>query len=136
MSWLAVKALRAAGRRLSLGPGQQLVERRAEGLAPIREVVLDPRRNLGMHGAYNKAVALESPELMSQHLLRHGGNRTLEAEKRSAKATRSPGSRSPRDVRLGLAGYRALVTAGTKGVRAAVVEVLRQCRQQCAGSLW
>ena len=63
---------------LSLRPREELVERRAQGLPPLGQVVLDLRRHLGVDDARDDAVALELPKLLDQHLLRDGRNRALE----------------------------------------------------------
>jgi hypothetical protein len=65
-------------RRLSLGPRQEFVERRTERLPPLREVILDLRRDLSVHNARHDAVPLQLPKLLGQHLLRDARNRALE----------------------------------------------------------
>jgi hypothetical protein len=54
---------------LSLCPREELVERRAQGLPPVGQVVLDLRRHLCVDDARDNAVALELPKLLDQHLL-------------------------------------------------------------------
>src|ERR1700752_3761386 len=68
----------AWGRGLFLCPREELVERRAQGLPPVGQVVLDLRRHLCVDDARDDAVALELPKLLDQHLLRDGRNRALE----------------------------------------------------------
>jgi hypothetical protein len=63
---------------LLLGPSQELVESRTERLSPVREAVLDLRRDFSVHSARDDAVALQLPKLLRQHLLRDARNRALE----------------------------------------------------------
>jgi hypothetical protein len=71
-------ALRVNRCRLLLGPSQELVESRTERLAPLREVVLDLRRDFRVHNPRDDAVSLQLPKLLGQHLLRDARNRALE----------------------------------------------------------
>ena len=61
-----------------LGPSQEFVERRTERLPPLREVILDLRRDFSVHNARDDAVPLQLPKLLGQHLLRDARNRALE----------------------------------------------------------
>jgi len=54
------------GGRAVFGPGEQGVERRAEGLAPVRQGVVDARRYLRVDAAAHQAVVLELAELLDQ----------------------------------------------------------------------
>jgi hypothetical protein len=59
----------AWGGGLSLRPREEFVQRRAQGLPALGQVVLDLRRHLCVDDARDDAVALELPKLLDQHLL-------------------------------------------------------------------
>ena len=59
-------------------PPQQGVQRRAKGLAPVGEAVLDLGRHLRMDGAAHDAVPLHLAQLLDQHLLGDRRDRALE----------------------------------------------------------
>jgi len=75
---LTAGALRVSRRRLLLGPSQEFVESRTERLPPLREAILDFRRDFSVHNARHDAVSLQLPKLLGQHLLRDARNRALE----------------------------------------------------------
>jgi hypothetical protein len=59
--------------RLSeFNPLQQRVERRAQGLSPVREAVVHSWRDLRMNEAPDDAIAFHLTQLLNQHLFRHG----------------------------------------------------------------
>ena len=49
-------AVGVSRRRLLLGPSEEFVERRTERLPPLREVILDLRRDFSVHNARNDSV--------------------------------------------------------------------------------
>src|SRR4051812_4433514 len=61
-----------------VGPRQNGVERRAEGLTPRREAVLHPRWYLGIDRPYHDAVGLQTAQLLPEHLLGDGGYGALQ----------------------------------------------------------
>ena len=61
-----------------LSPSQQSVERRAERLSPLGEVIFDLRRNCGVHDSCDDAVLLQLTKLLSQHLLGDARDRALQ----------------------------------------------------------
>jgi len=60
------RAIGVSRRRLLLGPSQEFVERRTERLSPLREMLLDLRRNFSVHNARDDAVSLQLPKLLGQ----------------------------------------------------------------------
>ena len=66
------------GRGTEGGPCEEGVESGAEGLAPWGKGILNARRNHGVAGAVDDAVALHLPELLGEHLLGDGGDGAFE----------------------------------------------------------
>jgi hypothetical protein len=100
-------------RRLLLGPSQEFVESRTERLPPLREAILDFRRDFSVHNARNDAVSLQLPKLLGQHLLRDARNRALElgeAQRLAAKEMKEddelPATVQPSDGLLDPGGSR------------------------------
>ena len=75
---LPVDGERLGTTRPQRGPFEQRVERRAHRLSPLGQVVFDLGRHLRIDGAADDAVALELAELLDQHLLRDGRDRSLQ----------------------------------------------------------
>jgi hypothetical protein len=76
MGMFSRRALRRfAQRLLEFDPRQQRVERRAQGLSPVREAVVDLGRDLGMNEAPDDAISFHLAQLLNQHFFRHGRHR-------------------------------------------------------------
>src|ERR1700730_7609641 len=75
-SWRALR--RFTERLLEVEPPQQRVERRAQGLSPVREAVVHLGRDLVMNEAPDDAISFHLAQLLNQHFLRHGRDRAAQ----------------------------------------------------------
>src|SRR6185295_2381629 len=67
-----------------------------ERLPPLREAILDSRRDFSVHNAHDDAVPLQLTKLLGQHLLRDARNRALEV----GEAQRLPAKEMKEDDEL------------------------------------
>src|SRR4051812_4275589 len=61
-----------------VGPRQDGIERRAEGLTPLGELVFHLWWYLRVDRSHHEAVGLQTTQLLPEHLLRDGGYRPLQ----------------------------------------------------------